>query len=152
MHLGAALAAGMSPPSLGAKVYNFITSSTPDAVAQPEHSTILMRGHGFSCAGASIEEAVFRAIFTCQNARMQSAALQLQATHNLGSLADRLMAKDQSIKYDSPGISYLTDQECKDTWGIMQQTLARPWKLWCAEVASCDLYKSDFSHNASDAS
>ena len=47
------------------------------ASALGEHSVVLMRGHGSTVVGASIEEAVFRAIYTETNARLQAQALAL---------------------------------------------------------------------------
>jgi HCOMODA/2-hydroxy-3-carboxy-muconic semialdehyde decarboxylase len=40
-------------------------------------SVVLMRGHGFAVVGNSIAEAVYNAINTVQNARVQSEALRL---------------------------------------------------------------------------
>jgi HCOMODA/2-hydroxy-3-carboxy-muconic semialdehyde decarboxylase len=40
-------------------------------------SVVLMRGHGFTAVGQSIEEAVFRAVYTARNCEVQSAAMGL---------------------------------------------------------------------------
>ncbi|QIX00862.1 hypothetical protein AMS68_006379 [Peltaster fructicola] len=93
-HLGAALAAGFNPSSLSSKatslVYNLVTSSTPEPVAFPPNPTVLMRGHGFTCVGKTIEEAVFRAVYTCTNARVQTTSLLLQGTFNIGMVGERM--------------------------------------------------------------
>ncbi|KJY02245.1 hypothetical protein TI39_contig71g00009 [Zymoseptoria brevis] len=88
-HLGAALAAGFNPtPSVLSKgvmaLKNYLTSSTPSPVPFPPCPTVLMRGHGMTCVGRSIEEVVYRAIFTCVNARVQTTALLMQGGYNLG--------------------------------------------------------------------
>jgi HCOMODA/2-hydroxy-3-carboxy-muconic semialdehyde decarboxylase len=41
------------------------------------HPLVLMRGHGMTVVGDSVEQAVFRAIYTEVNARIQMAAMQL---------------------------------------------------------------------------
>lgn len=55
---------------------------TPDlgrtlAASLGEDTVVLMRGHGSTVVGASLEQAVFRALYVEQNARTQLAALQL---------------------------------------------------------------------------
>lgn len=44
-----------------------------------DHPLILMRGHGVTVVGASLRQAVFRAVYTEANARIQTAALGLGA-------------------------------------------------------------------------
>ncbi|WP_324698861.1 class II aldolase/adducin family protein [Novosphingobium sp. RL4] len=45
----------------------------------------LMRGHGFTTVGASVAQAVFRAIYTVRNCEVQAAALQLGSPKYLSS-------------------------------------------------------------------
>jgi ribulose-5-phosphate 4-epimerase/fuculose-1-phosphate aldolase len=68
---------------------------------------VLMRGHGMTVVGATIQEAVFRAIYTEMNAR-----LQLQAT-----------------QLDGP-IEFLSDEEGRRSTASNRGTLERPWELW----------------------
>lgn len=70
-------------------------------------SCVLMRGHGMTVVGESVPEAVFRAIYTEMNAR-----LQLQA---------RLL--------DGP-IEFLSDEEGRRATAANRGTLERPWELW----------------------
>ena len=70
----------------------------------------LMRGHGSITTGNSIKQAVFRAIYTESNAR-----LQLEASR-LGS------------------IDFLTDQEAQATSDMNDQHLDRPWDMWKRKV------------------
>ncbi|HZM34166.1 MAG TPA: class II aldolase/adducin family protein [Burkholderiales bacterium] len=68
---------------------------------------VLMRGHGMTVVGDSVQEAVFRAIYTEMNAR-----LQLQA---------------QSL--EGP-IEFLSDEEGRRSTASNRGTLERPWELW----------------------
>jgi len=70
-------------------------------------SCVLMRGHGMTVVGESIPEAVFRAIYTEMNAR-----LQLQATALEGP------------------IEFLSDEEGRRSTVANRGTLERPWELW----------------------
>src|SRR5690242_15544432 len=47
------------------------------AAALGPHALVLMRGHGSTVVGASLEQAVYRAIYAEANARLQSQALAL---------------------------------------------------------------------------
>lgn len=66
----------------------------------------LMRGHGSVTVGVSIQQAVFRAIYTENSAR-----LQLEASR-LGE------------------INFLTDGEAQATADMNDQHLDRPWQMW----------------------
>lgn len=71
----------------------------PNAVA-------LMRGHGSVAVGPSLQKAVFRAIYTESNARLQLQAMQLGTVN--------FMSDDESFKSNE----------------INEQQLDRPWQLW----------------------
>lgn len=147
-HLGAALAAGFHPSTMLSKtanvVKNFVTSATPQEVGFPSSQTVLMRGHGFTCVGTTIEEAVFRAIYTSTNARVQTTALLMQGTFNLGKVAARFGAgENETGPAKQDDIQYLSDRECKDTWTSISTHSERPWKLWCAEVENSTLYRNE---------
>ena len=70
----------------------------------------LMRGHGSVTVGVSIQQAVFRAIYTENSAR-----LQLEASR-LGE------------------INFLTDGEAQATSDMNDQHLDRPWQMWVRRV------------------
>jgi ribulose-5-phosphate 4-epimerase/fuculose-1-phosphate aldolase len=76
-------------------------------------SCVLMRGHGMTVVGDSVPEAVFRAIYTEMNAR-----LQLQAT-----------------RLDGP-IEFLSDEEGRRSTAANRGTLERPWELWKKQALS----------------
>ncbi|KAK5172993.1 uncharacterized protein LTR77_003115 [Saxophila tyrrhenica] len=147
-HLGAGLAAGFHPSTTMSKgvqmVKNYLTSSTSPPVDFPSHPTVLMRGHGFSAVGGSIEEAVNRAVYTCTNARVQTTALMMQGGFNLGLVAERFGAGEKETgpaKHED--IKYLSDREAKDAWTAISGHADRPWGLWCAEVENSGLYQND---------
>jgi ribulose-5-phosphate 4-epimerase/fuculose-1-phosphate aldolase len=68
---------------------------------------VLMRGHGMTVVGESVPEAVYRAMYTEMNARMQ-----LQATLLKGP------------------IEFLSDEEGRRATAANRGTLERPWELW----------------------
>jgi ribulose-5-phosphate 4-epimerase/fuculose-1-phosphate aldolase len=68
---------------------------------------VLMRGHGMTVVGENIPEAVFRAVYTQVNARLQTFASQL------------------------PGpIEFLSDAEGERATATNRSTIGRPWELW----------------------
>lgn len=68
---------------------------------------VLMRGHGMTVIGASVQEAVFRSIYTEMNARLQIQATQLEGP-----------------------IEFLTDEEGRRSTASNAGTLERPWEVW----------------------
>jgi ribulose-5-phosphate 4-epimerase/fuculose-1-phosphate aldolase len=70
-------------------------------------SCVLMRGHGMTVVGESVPEAVFRAIYTEMNARLQLQAAQLEGP-----------------------IEFLSDEEGRRSTAANRGTLERPWELW----------------------
>jgi len=71
-------------------------------------SVVLMRGHGSTVVGATLKQAVYRAIYTEINARLLSEALRL------GS------------------VEYLSSAEALATMTTNEAQLERPWTLWKA--------------------
>lgn len=70
------------------------------------NSVVLMRGHGSTVVGASIEQAVFRAVYTEVNARLQAEALRL----------------------GDP--TYLTAGEARAAAAVNDSQIGRAWDLW----------------------
>lgn len=68
---------------------------------------VLMRGHGMTVVGGSVQEAVFRAIYTEMNARLQLQAAQLEGP-----------------------IEFLSEEEGRRSSASNAGTLERPWELW----------------------
>ncbi|MGY1704533.1 class II aldolase/adducin family protein [Geodermatophilus sp. SYSU D00697] len=69
-------------------------------------SVVLMRGHGSTAVGASLQEAVYRGIYTEVNARVQAEALRLGEC------------------------TYLTDEEAAATVATNTTQVARAWGFW----------------------
>ena len=84
------------------------------AAALGARSTVLMRGHGSTVVGTSIEQAVYRAIYAEVNAK-----LQIQAV-TLGE------------------ISYLNLQEAAKAAATNDTQLARTWELWLREIGTIE--------------
>jgi len=68
---------------------------------------VLMRGHGMTVVGDGVPEAVFRAIYTEMNARLQLQATQLEGP-----------------------IEFLSDAEGRGSTAANRGTIERPWELW----------------------
>lgn len=71
---------------------------------------VLMRGHGATIVGSSIEQAVHRSIYAAENAHLQMQALQL----------------------GDP--TYLSPEEAALASAKVNETLFRPWALWEREI------------------
>ncbi len=71
------------------------------------HTCVLMRGHGMTVIGDSVPEAVFRAIYTEMNARLQLQATQLEGP-----------------------VEFLSDEEGRRSTVSNRGTIERPWELW----------------------
>jgi ribulose-5-phosphate 4-epimerase/fuculose-1-phosphate aldolase len=122
MHLGA---------SLGGKVPFWDSrdefGDTPLVVTKPEegaslaralgpHWMVLLRRHGATLAGRSLHECVFRSIYTCRNAELQSRAM------GIGS------------------ISTLSDGEAQmcSSHSLTPRTLGRAWEYWSFRLAKVE--------------
>jgi len=77
------------------------------ATALGKCNCVLMRGHGMTVIGDSIPEAVFRAIYTEMNARLQLQATQLEGP-----------------------IEFLSDEEGRRATVSNRGTIERPWEVW----------------------
>ena len=81
------------------------------AEALGERPVVLMRGHGSTVVGASLEQAVYRAIYAETNARLQAQALQLGA------------------------VTYLNQTEAALAAATNDGQVARTWALWARRVS-----------------
>jgi ribulose-5-phosphate 4-epimerase/fuculose-1-phosphate aldolase len=68
---------------------------------------VLMRGHGMTVVGSTVQEAVFRSIYTEMNARLQIQATQLEGP-----------------------IEFLSDEEGRRSTASNAGTIERPWEVW----------------------
>jgi len=81
------------------------------AAALGDRSVALMRGHGSVATGSDLPEAVFRAVYTEINARIQLNAVGLGAT-----------------RYLSPG-------EAHTAAASVRGQARRAWEVWCADIS-----------------
>ena len=149
-HLGAGLASGFNPSTMAAKgmtmVKNFVTSTVSAAPDTPPYPTVLMRGHGFTCIGETIEEAVYRAVYTCTNARIQTTSLLMQGTYNLGLIGERFGGgENQTGPAKHEDIKYLSEREAKDSWTANQANAERPWKMYVESPLRSTIMSLDLS-------
>lgn len=77
-------------------------------------SVVLMRGHGSTAVGSSIEQAVYRAVYAEVNARLQTQAMQLG------------------------DVRFLSAQEAATAAGMNDSQLPRAWELWTREIGAID--------------
>jgi ribulose-5-phosphate 4-epimerase/fuculose-1-phosphate aldolase len=99
-------------------------------------SVVLMRGHGMTVVGESIEEVVLRSVYTQKNAAIQTTALVSQAAF-LGT------GGNLNAVGAGQGLRYLSEKEAEDATGMTKWSKERPWGLWVAEVRACGLYRNE---------
>ena len=80
------------------------------AEALGDASVVLMRGHGCTVVGESLEQAVYRAIYTEMNAKLQKEALALGEP------------------------VFLNDEEAAKARATMDATMSRAWNQWRSEL------------------
>ncbi|KAJ5376638.1 class II aldolase and Adducin N-terminal domain-containing protein [Penicillium cosmopolitanum] len=89
---------------------------------------VLMRGHGFTAVGKGIEESIFRAIYTAQNASTQTTALALSSSAGV---------RKNGVASE---LHYLNQSEISPTTEMTEWSFMRPWRLWVREVDAEGLY------------
>ena len=85
-------------PELGAALARTVGAS----------AVVLMRGHGDVVVGGSVEQVVFRAIYTEINAKLEAEALRLGAGE----------------------VNFLNTEEAANATATNNAVLGRPWELW----------------------
>ena len=106
-----------------------LASHFGDAGNEPNYAVVLMRGHGFTVQGSGIMEAVLRAVYTQQNAGIQTTALTTRAAHT-GPL---------NAGFEQE-IHYLSEEETQGATVMTKWSAARPWRLWLREVEAQGMY------------
>lgn len=81
-------------------------------------SMVLMRGHGSTVVGESLEQAVYRAVYAEVNARLQMQAIGLAQA--------------------SGEVIYLSAQEAAKSAATNDTQLARVWDLWSKRIGAID--------------
>jgi ribulose-5-phosphate 4-epimerase/fuculose-1-phosphate aldolase len=77
-------------------------------------SAVLMRGHGSTVVGASLEQAVYRAVYAEVNAKLQIQAIMLGE------------------------VTYLNEREAAKAAAVNDTQLARVWELWQRDVGAVE--------------
>jgi HCOMODA/2-hydroxy-3-carboxy-muconic semialdehyde decarboxylase len=80
-----------------------------------KHNCVLMRGHGSTVVGTSLEQVVYRAIYAEVNAKLQLAA------NGLGE------------------ISFLNEEEAKLASDMNDGQIPRSWNLWVTRLGQIDI-------------
>jgi HCOMODA/2-hydroxy-3-carboxy-muconic semialdehyde decarboxylase len=80
-----------------------------------KHNCVLMRGHGSTVVGSSLEQVVYRAIYAEVNAKLQLAA------NGLGE------------------ISFLNEEEAKLASDMNDGQIPRSWNLWVTRLGQVDI-------------
>ena len=80
-----------------------------------KHNCVLMRGHGSTVVGTSLEQVVYRAIYAEVNAKLQLAA------NGLGE------------------ISFLNEEEAKLSSDMNDGQIPRSWNLWVKRLGQVDI-------------
>jgi ribulose-5-phosphate 4-epimerase/fuculose-1-phosphate aldolase len=83
------------------------------ASALGAHNVALMRGHGNVCVGPDVMTAVYRAVYTEVNARLQAQAIALGGE-----------------------IKFLAPEECDLITGRRDTNYQRPWTMWKSRIAT----------------
>jgi len=122
-YLGAALASEFAAAN----------ASQADA-GETAHNVVLQRGHGFTTWGATIEESVYRAYYTQENARIQRHAMDLRS------------AQDAAGGYER--VKYLNDEEGVECCAANSEYVGKAWRLWTATVGVSPLYRNELTGGA----
>lgn len=77
-----------------------------------DNCVVLMRGHGATAVGQSLQQAVYHAVYTETNARVQASAMALGT------------------------VSYLSPGEAAATTAMSPHAIERTWAFWKSEVAN----------------
>lgn len=147
-HLGQALASYFTKSQatyvkVGTSLVNRITGSHTEAAQIPDYPVVLMRGHGFTTTAASIEQAVYQAIYTPKAAKAQAVALTMKGAFSDAQLQGKVDDSGNITKASSKSaakLNYLNDQEASDSSSMNESVGGRAWKLWEREVSVSSLY------------
>ena len=87
-----------------------------DALARAlgDHAVILLRGHGSTAVGVSIQQVVFRAFYTEVNAKLQAEAMALGK------------------------VNFLTPEEAAKASKALDAQAGRPWELWKGRIGKIE--------------
>lgn len=126
-HFGAALAS------------HFASPTAPATSALPDNLVVLMRHHGFTTVGESIQDAVFRAMYTHINATVLTTAANLKSS----SLGDGVERKELDL---------LTKEEAAGCRVMNEKTADKAFRGWIEEVRAVPLYINEMAREEGERS
>lgn len=152
--LGDALAAAFAlPPTASAAALDMARSLTLSASSSsgggsdkkegkkvPDYAVVLQRGHGFVTWGASVEDAVYRAVYALENAKVQMMAMQAQASvrgRSNGERGERL-----EVGFEDFG-GWLRPDEMRDAAATVNEGAVKAWPSWVREVRRGGGYENE---------
>jgi ribulose-5-phosphate 4-epimerase/fuculose-1-phosphate aldolase len=107
----------------------------------PKHALALMRRHGFTTVGSSIKEAVYRAVFTTKNAKIQTTSTLLRNAFDSSTSQNQAIGKSAE-KLSKHQFEPLTRAQATHSAATTTKVYDRPWGLWVHEVECEILYKN----------
>lgn len=102
----------------------FCTTQTKLEAKEPEYAVVLQHKHGFSCIGDSIQQAVYRAVYTQKNCKLLKDAIAL-----VGGFEE--------------DVQYLTQEEAEACATMNKLTQDKAFRLWLREVQVHRLYRNE---------
>jgi hypothetical protein len=118
-------------------------ASANPPVTEPDYTVVLMRRHGFTTAAADIQTAVFQAVFTQANAKVQTTAALMRGAFQSLSANEARAWTGTSDGSALSAFEPLTAREAKDCEVSIVATSDRPWGLWLKEVENDSLYTNN---------
>ena len=89
-----------------------------------------------------MQEAVFRAVYTQQNAGVQTTAMMLRNVQ-MAAVERGMGRKEREEGVWDEGVRWLGDAEVGDCTELGRMTMGRPWGLWVREVEADGLYVNE---------
>lgn len=90
----------------------------------PSTPVVLQHKHGFTCMGKTVEEAVYRAVYTQTNCELLTKALGFAGG-------------------DAKEVAYLSEEEVRGCKKMNEKCVDKSWRLWMREVQSNALYENE---------
>jgi hypothetical protein len=116
---------------LGAALASYFSTAAEATV--PDHNVVLMRGHGMTVIGPTIQDCVLRAVYTQSNAAIQTTTLLTRAAWRT-----EMAAHGGSQAIDP--IAFLSEEETEAAMEMTRWSAMRPWTLWLREVEAAGIY------------
>lgn len=125
----------------------FVRLDNDAASSAPDHRVVLMRKHGFTTWGDTIQRAVFRAVFTASNARVQTNSVLLRNAFSGIAASGAKFSSWPKSPHQNTGFNNafepLTAEQAAAAESSGDGTVDRPWGLWLAEIEVNPLYKNN---------